>query len=92
MSENAVKFDLIEAYRERLDEIDEALVPLLEERLKIAAEIGKVKRERGLEIEDIKREKEVLEHIVNQVQNPDFKERVRSLFKEIIRVSKETQR
>jgi len=46
--------------RKRIDEIDEQITELLEERARIAKEIGEIKKELNLPIRDEKREKEVL--------------------------------
>ncbi|GAB6101763.1 hypothetical protein JCM16138_09860 [Thermococcus atlanticus] len=46
--------------RKRIDMIDEQIIELLEERVRIAREIGEIKRELGLPIRDEKREEEVL--------------------------------
>ena len=52
----------LEALRERIDRIDEALVKAFCERLEVSGEIGKLKREKGLPITDEEREAAVTEH------------------------------
>jgi len=49
--------------RRKIDLIDRKLLPLLNQRLRIAQEIGKVKKQMGEKIYDPKREKEVLERL-----------------------------
>jgi chorismate mutase len=53
----------IDELRQRIDELDEQLVELLNERAHCALEIGKLKRALGLEIYQPEREAEVLRHV-----------------------------
>ncbi|WP_457754722.1 chorismate mutase [Thermococcus sp.] len=68
--------------RKRIDEIDEQIIELLEERVRIAKEIGEIKRELNLSIRDEKREKEVLKRVGK------FKE----VFEKIVEVCRDVQR
>jgi chorismate mutase/prephenate dehydratase len=49
--------------RRKIDLIDQKLLPLLNQRLRIALEIGKIKKQMGTRIYDPKREKEVLRRL-----------------------------
>ncbi len=49
--------------RRKIDLIDQKLLSLLNQRLRIALEIGKIKEQMGTKIYDPKREKEVLERL-----------------------------
>ncbi|MBI4471575.1 MAG: bifunctional 3-deoxy-7-phosphoheptulonate synthase/chorismate mutase [Acidobacteria bacterium] len=51
----------IDAHRERIDSIDEALVNLLCERVRIAIELGRLKRDMGYPIQSTERETVVVE-------------------------------
>lgn len=51
----------IHELRERIDEIDEEILELLDERVDTSKEIGEIKREKGISITDTEREEEVLE-------------------------------
>jgi chorismate mutase-like protein len=53
----------LEALRQRVDEIDEQLVRLLNERAACALGIGCIKREGGLPMYQPEREAEVLRHV-----------------------------
>ncbi|WP_287197012.1 chorismate mutase [Thermococcus sp.] len=55
-----VELERLHKLRKRIDEIDEQITELLEERARIAKEIGEIKKELNLPIRDEKREKEVL--------------------------------
>lgn len=68
--------------RKEIDEIDEQIIKLLEERLRIAKEIGEIKRELNLPIRDEKREEEVLKKAG----------KFREVFKKIVEVCRDVQR
>src|SRR5262245_64571584 len=53
----------IEELRRRIDELDEQLVELLNERAHCALEIGKLKKSLGLDVYQPDREAEVLRHV-----------------------------
>jgi chorismate mutase len=53
----------IDDLRQRIDELDERLVELLNERAACALEIGKLKHALGLEVYQPDREAEVLRHV-----------------------------
>ena len=46
-----------------IDRVDEVLVRLLNERARVACEIGRVKKEQGIELYQPDREKQVLAHV-----------------------------
>ncbi len=54
----------LENLRKKIDEADEKIVRLIAERIKIAEEIGGLKKQQGKQIEDAKREQAVLENII----------------------------
>ena len=60
------RFDLskkLKSRRRKIDLIDQKILSLLNQRLRIASEIGKIKKQMGTKIYDPKREKEVLERL-----------------------------
>ncbi len=71
----------IHELRERIDEIDEETLELLDKRAALAKEIGEIKREKGISITDNDREQEVLKRA----------ERYREVFEEIINACKEVE-
>ncbi len=81
----------LQKMRETIDKIDEKIVSLLEERLKIAHEVGKYKRKRSINIEDSSREKEVLSRVEKLARdlNKDF---LTDIYRRIILESKRAQR
>jgi chorismate mutase len=49
--------------RRNIDRVDEVLVRLLNERARCVCEIGRLKKERGIEVYQPDREKDVLNHV-----------------------------
>lgn len=70
--------------RENIDRIDKQLVELLNERLKLAAEIGKVKRSQGGQIYVAEREDAVLRKVTGQNQGPIRQEALKAIYREIM--------
>lgn len=84
--------DSIEHWRKKIDDIDQKLVELLNERATYADEIGKIKERLGLEAYSPKREKEVLENILKHNQGPLNDLALRRLFERIIDESRKLER
>src|SRR4029079_5977345 len=49
--------------RDDIDRVDEVLVRLLNERARVACEIGRLKKELGIEVYQPEREKQVIAHV-----------------------------
>jgi len=81
----------IEDLRQRINEIDQELVRLLELRFQVVKEIGAYKKEHNLPILDAKREEEVLAMRKQQVSNIEDWPHYEHLFKEIMKVSKKLE-
>lgn len=71
--------------RKEIDQLDEKLVELFNERVRVALEIGKTKKEQGGEIYVPSREKEVLERICSlNSEGPLPDKSVRAIYREIM--------
>ena len=70
--------------RGQIDEIDQALVKLLNERSSLANQIGHIKQQLGLAIYMPKREKEILENVTHINPGPLPSDAIRRLFERII--------
>ena len=70
--------------REKIDLLDRQLVELLNQRLALAAEIGKVKRSEGGQIYVAEREDAVLRKVTGQNQGPIKNEALRAIYREIM--------
>ncbi|MDR2555394.1 MAG: chorismate mutase [Fibromonadaceae bacterium] len=77
----------IEALRQKLDLIEDKLILLLNERAKYVLEIGKIKHEKGLPIEDLKRQEIILNRVVQKNSDPISDEFIKNIFKKIIEES-----
>jgi chorismate mutase/prephenate dehydratase len=70
--------------REKIDVLDRRLVELLNERLALAAEIGRVKRNAGGQIYVAEREDAVLRKVTSQNNGPIRNEALRAIYREIM--------
>ncbi len=70
--------------REKIDSLDKQLVELLNQRLALAAEIGKVKRSAGGQIYVAEREDAVFRKVTGQNQGPIKHEALRAIYREIM--------
>jgi chorismate mutase / prephenate dehydratase len=75
--------DLV-AIRQKIDELDRKLVDVLNERLSLAAEIGKLKRSQGGQIYVAEREDAVLRKVTGQNQGPIKNEALQAIYREIM--------
>lgn len=82
----------IEGWRKRIDEVDDKLVHLLNERTRCAIEIGKVKAKLKIEVYDPRREEEVLRRVRSQTAGPLSEDAIRRLFERIIDETRRTER
>lgn len=78
--------------RNRIDLLDEHLVRLLNARAACALEIGRLKRELGLEIYQPTRETEVLAHVADVNTGPLDTPALRRLFERIIDEARRLER
>jgi chorismate mutase/prephenate dehydratase len=83
----------LEDLRRKIDEVDGQIAELLVQRLKIAEEIGKGKKEQNKLIEDIEREERVLEHVKDIAHQQNIsQDDIENIYKQIITASKRVQR
>jgi chorismate mutase/prephenate dehydratase len=71
--------------------IDRKLLTLLNQRLRMALEIGVVKKEMGEKIYDPRREKEVLERLKMKNRGPLREEDLEKIFRTVMAVSRKSQ-
>jgi len=71
--------------RNDIDRVDEVLVRMLNERARIACEIGQLKKQLGVEVYQPEREKQVLEHVRSvAAEGPLGADAIARLFERII--------
>ena len=79
--------------RKDIDRVDEVLVRLLNERARCVCEVGRLKKEQGIEIYQPDREKDVLRHVREVAgEGPLGAEAVGRLFERIIDEARRLER
>ena len=81
----------LELLRKQIDQIDEELEKLFEQRMLIAKKIGEYKKEHSLNILDVSRELEVLEKARKRVKNKELEQYYIELMKYLMTLSKDYQ-
>ncbi|MFV0502363.1 MAG: chorismate mutase [Lachnospirales bacterium] len=81
----------LDLQRMKINEIDDKLSELLEDRFLISKEIGTIKKEVGMEIFDKNREKEIFKAMEEKYKNSEFSEEIINIFIKIIEESKKVQ-
>ena len=77
--------------RKALDLINQELLTLLNRRLRLTLEIGKIKREMGKKIHDTEREREILDRLKRKNRGPLKEEDLRKIFTMIMKVCRQSQ-
>jgi chorismate mutase len=80
--------DDIADWRKRIDDIDDQILRLLNERAGCAVEIGKIKSAKGIEITDKAREDKILDRLKTKNQGPLSDDAVVTIYKCLINESK----
>lgn len=71
--------------RKKIDTIDENLIILLKDRIDLCKSIGKIKKETGLAIKDLRREDAIYVHIMAKALEAGLDpQKVEAIFKQII--------
>jgi len=83
----------LDELRDDIDRVDEVLVRLLNERARVACEIGRIKKEQGIDVYQPEREKQVLAHVRSvAVEGPLGPEAIVRLFERIIDEARRLER
>lgn len=80
----------LEEYRNKIDEIDEKIAQLFQERMETVTKVGQYKKENGIPILNRKREEEVLEKNANRLRE-DLQEEGREFFENLMAISRAYQ-
>lgn len=84
--------DDLKKLRDRIDWLDSQIASLLNERMKAADQVGRVKRQSQQEVTDSSREETVLHHVETLVQHPVLKANIANIYREIMQESRTAQR
>lgn len=82
----------LDDWRKRIDEIDQQLVKLLNERARCAVEIGHIKKQLNQPAWQPQRELEILRHVVKSNPGPLDDAAIRRLFERIIDEARSLER
>ena len=83
--------DEIISLRADIDKTDEKLIRYFEKRMELVKEIGLIKIQNFLEIEDSNREEEIIKNSVLKLNGEEFSEEIQEFLKCIIHISKKIQ-
>ncbi len=82
----------LEELRKKIDEADTMIVKLIAERIRIAEEIGREKSKQGKQIEDVAREKKILENVKRIARGENINQAdIESIYRQIVALSKSVQ-
>ena len=83
----------LDELRDDIDRVDEVLVRLLNERARVACEIGRLKKDLGIEVYQPEREKQVLAHVRSiAAEGPLGADAIARLFERIIDEARRLER
>lgn len=83
----------LDELRDDIDRVDEVLVRLLNERARVACEIGKLKKDLGVDVYQPEREKQVLAHVRSiAAEGPLGSDAIARLFERIIDEARRLER
>ncbi|MCK4531185.1 MAG: chorismate mutase [Candidatus Marinimicrobia bacterium] len=78
----------MDRFRKKIDKIDEQLVKLLDERMGLAFELGKLKKFDGRDVFDANREEEVFNKLQDLPKQTIRDNEIKELYEQIIRISR----
>ena len=81
----------LEEIRQEIDQVDDAIVTLLEQRMNLVDQVVALKKLTGTPVLDSKREDVILARVADKVENKDYKETVVATFSDILKRSREFQ-
>jgi chorismate mutase len=81
----------ISLLRETIDEIDEKILELINQRLSLAKQIGDFKKQGGIEITDPDREREIVDRLLEKNNGPVSNKGLRNIFGAIMTEGRNVQ-
>ncbi len=92
MSDTNIQAHALKPLREEIDRIDTRILDLINQRLKIGEQVGRVKQEGGGQILDRERERNVINNLLRRNNGPAAQDLVQYIFKVIIAATREIQK
>ena len=81
----------LDIIRQEIDQIDDQIVKLLEERMHLVEGVVAVKKASGKQILDTKREELIFERVRNKVEDKRYQEPIVAIFSDILKRSRAYQ-
>ena len=81
----------LDSIRQEIDQIDDQIVKLLEERMHLVEEVVAYKKASGKPILDSKREEVIFEKVKNRVEDKRYQETIVATFSDILKRSRDYQ-
>ena len=81
----------LEKTRKEIDALDDQIIALLERRMSLVDEVITAKAEENKNVYDADREYFILEKIKKRTENPQYEPAIHSIYKEIMKRSREYQ-
>ena len=81
----------LDIIRQEIDQIDDQIVKLLEERMHLVEEVVTYKKASGKPILDSKREEVIFEKVKNRVEDKRYQETIVATFSDILKRSRDYQ-
>ena len=81
----------LDIIRQEIDQIDDQIVKLLEERMHLVEDVVAYKKASGKAILDTKREEVIFEKVRNRVSNKKYEETIVETFSDILKRSRDYQ-
>ena len=81
----------LELIRKQIDQVDQELVSLLEERMALVEQVVAFKKTSGKPVFDSKREEAIFEKVRSLIKNDQYQESIVSTFSDILKRSRDYQ-
>ena len=81
----------LEEIRQEIDQVDDALVALLEQRMNLVGQVVAFKHSNGKAVADPKREERIFARVASKIENKDYQETILATFADILKHSRAFQ-
>lgn len=78
----------LERLRQSIDDVDQQILDLIRERVRLVLEVGDLKRERDMQVYDPEREQQLLDRLAAQAKPPLDGETVARVFQRLVEESR----
>jgi len=81
----------LDDYRKKIDEIDEKITKLFEERMNTVMKVGEYKKANNLPVLNKSREEEVIKKNIGYLENKDYADELRAFFISMMNIAKDLE-